>query len=498
MHFSDFVVGNYTLCILRCYFSYCNFQSADINQNQDVSDKEVMECLKIVMAIVAASDFTAEFSGFTKAIFRIFDEDRNGALHVDEIAKVMFDFLLEIHRLVKGVSMHFQMAFLSNRESVHDLLDTFIVQSSENQWSPPISIEDIESYLLDFFTPPKLSHFIKELCAFIPNLDEALESLKDCLLPAYESFRNVTCIIDVQSHSFFEYVAQNNISSTTKMIGKGLECLNNIFDGISQHGDSFTKCIMGLTTFIITKVLDDMPEDNPLKFILIQSSSVKQILDEILTSLAEYLREAGTKKYLEAFLSIFADETGNVDPQQLLAFQVLIEVVIALIDPDEFQCEPQAYDVIKNRLKDSIATLLASLDTNHNCTLTTLEILTFVDKIIQFVLSTFDATIDLFAKTASSIVKPFLTLVFDVKSQIIGGSLEELTFFDISSMALALIMVTGEFRVLQFAMDILGDKKGNIDQEKLVPVCSSLLRMIFGSPPVRMQSAAIFRCVRRT
>jgi hypothetical protein len=445
------------------------------------------------MAVAAANDFVAEFSGLAKAIFRIFDLDGNGSIELEEAASIANQLLREIHRLIIAISTHFQNAFRSNRAAVHEILGEGIGML-RYEMKMPTPIEDLTSLFYTFFTSSDLSEALNWLYNdAIPDPKEAPEELQKFLLPAYESLIVIRALALVQLRSFFtQMIALARDVSTGEFVSTGLQCIQKIFDGVQEHSDKLSICTMDVLMFTIQTIWEEMPSDNPLKFILVDKTIVQNIFDAVLTSVASYLKDTGGKKYLQALSPVFANDSGNIKAHELMALQQLIEVGFAHLDPEAFK-EKCVDEEFASELKSAVSTMIASIDTNQDSFISISEILGFVDKIVQCIISALDATTDMMEAVFISAVKPLLAMLFDVKGQVIGGSRKTLTYTDISSVALAFGMAMGEFRVLQFAMEIIENDEGNVDQETLQAVCFPLFKLFLGSPPARNFSAQFFR-----
>ena len=310
------------------------FRVADVDKNDSVTEAEVVECLQIYMAVAASNDFPSEFSGFAKAIFRVFDLNGDGTLEQGEIAKIVKDLFAEIHRVVKGISTHFQHALKNNQKPVHEMLSKGMgIVMNEVKW--PFPVDELSSDIYSILTGTDLNKILNEFYTSIPGPDEFPEEIRQSALAAYERLTIVRDLADAQLQSFFGQaieVAKNGSIAMEKSVRLGLTCMKNIFDGFSEHSSTLMVCTLKFSMFLIQKILEDMPSENPLKFIVIGEELIKDILNAVMSSVAAYLQEIGMQRYLEALSPVFADEAKNIVGEVLCALHNVTQVVFALFD----------------------------------------------------------------------------------------------------------------------------------------------------------------------
>ena len=97
-------------------------EHTDVDKNNAVTDQEVIDCLKIVISVAAASGFHDEMSSLAKAIFRMFDLNGDGSLELAEVVSIAEDLLVEMHRSAKGILSHFQQVFKTHKEQMNDVV----------------------------------------------------------------------------------------------------------------------------------------------------------------------------------------------------------------------------------------------------------------------------------------------------------------------------------------------------------------------------------------
>ena len=474
------------------------FGVADVDKNESVTEAEVLECLQIYMAVAASNDITSEFSGFAKAIFRVFDLNGDGTLEQEEIAVFATELFAELHRLVKGISTHFQHALKDNRKPIHEMLSKGMgIVMNDVKW--PFPMDELTSELNSVMTGDDLNRILSEFNGSFPGPEEYPEEIQQFARAAYQSLSEIRDLANAQIQNFFSQVievAKDGSMTSEDTVRFGLTCVKQIFEGFGEHSSTLMACVLKIGMFLIQRTLEDMPSENPLKFTVIDEELVKDILNTAVSSVASHLQEVGMQRYLEALSLVFAGEDGCIKGQVLRALHNITGVVFELFDEEGVRSKLEDKKFTEG-LEQSISALLKNFDENENGLLEESEILSFVDKILQFILSAFDATIDFAAKIIMSTVAPVLAFCFDLKVQVIGGSQDVLKMVDLSSVALALGMAMGQHQVIKFALDVIGNESGNVDEKTLQGVCFPLFKLFLGSPPARAVSTQIFRCSRQ-
>ena len=153
------------------------FGVADVDKNESVTEAEVLECLQIYMAVAASNDITSEFSGFAKAIFRVFDLNGDGTLEQEEIAVFATELFAELHRLVKGISTHFQHALKDNRKPIHEMLSKGMgIVMNDVKW--PFPMDELTSELNSVMTGDDLNRILSEFNGSFPGPEEYPEEIQ--------------------------------------------------------------------------------------------------------------------------------------------------------------------------------------------------------------------------------------------------------------------------------------------------------------------------------
>jgi hypothetical protein len=461
----------------------------DVDKNEAVTDEEIIECLKIVIAVAAASGFHEEMSSLAKAIFRIFDLNGDGSLELDEVVSIAEDLLAEMHRSANGILGHFQQAFKTYKEQMDDVVVEWIGDLSNYlQIELPFGVEELATKLYTFLTRDDLSSFIMQLFIF---MEELPKELSEIIEPAFVAMGEIGTLASTQYKTFFSRIMEKACSHAIQIadcVQLSLTCIKPIFDEFEKQENVLSPCLFKLSMYFIRSILKDLPDDNPLKFIVVEKTLLKEILETIETSLCLHIKDVGFEMYFEAMWKVFASGPEEVSTEQIKAIHQVTEFILA-----DFSSDHASTQFDREALKSALSTLVSSLDKNKNLTLESNEIVDFLDKIILFCLSCTDTTVDLMKNVFNAMARPLIAFLFDVKSQIIGGNSDMLVNSDISAVALAVGMAMGEIRVLQFALDMIGDVNGNVDQNHLEAVCFPLFKLFLGSPPARNSTSGVFR-----
>jgi hypothetical protein len=442
------------------------------------------------MAVGTANDFVTEFSDFSKALFRIFDINGNGCMELEEVTHILTDVLVQIHSLFKGVLGHFQLEFFNTKGPVQEVVNQVIeILSDVSSLSIPFAVKDVIAYLNSFYTN-------EDLRSFLVSLHESTtisEELEPILNPGFESLVSIGNTSLGQLQAFMVHIqktAFNDTISTFECVHMGSVCINVIFDAFKKERNTLATCMVDLAMFIIGEILKSTPEENPLKYILVDPDLVQCILNAIVFSVSSNLKETGLKRYLEGLFAVFSgSRISEIKVTELIAVKNLIRAAFANRDAPDFKAKFE-------EAQQAILKLITSLDTDKNSALDSAEITVFVETVIKFLFSWLDVTIDVLKDAICSAVSPVSALILNMKSQIIGGSDLQLIYTEISAVALALGIGMGEFRALNFAMDLIGNNEGNIGQKTLEDLCQPLFKLMLGSPPMRQLSSNFFRYFR--
>ena len=448
----------------------------------------MVECLRIIMAVGTANDFVTEFSEFSKAIFRIFDINGNGCMELAEITRFLTEILVQIHSLLKGVLGHFQQEFFNTKEPLQEVVNQFIeILSDASSLSIPFPVKDVIAYLNSFYTNEDLRSFLESLIEST-TIPEGLEPI---LNPGYESLVSVKNIALGQLQAFLLHIkrtAVNDTISTFECVRMGLVCMNNIFDAFEAERSKLETCMVDMAMLIIGEIRREIDEENPLKFILVEKNLVQNIMNAVIFAVGSNLKETGLRRYLEALFSVFSgSKISDIKVPELIAVQNLIRAAFASKEAPDFKTKFE-------EAQQAILKLITALDSDKNSSLDSAEIMVFVETAIKFIFSWLDVTADVLKDAICSSVSPVSALVLNIKSQIIGGNDLQLIYTEISAVALAIGMAMGEFRALNFAMDLIGNNEGNIGQKSLEDLCQPVFKLILGSPPMRKLSNDFFRC----
>jgi hypothetical protein len=475
------------------FFFRDNFlEYTDVDKNDAVTDEEIIECLKIVIAVAGASGFHEEMSSLAKAVFRIFDLNGDGSLELDEVVSIAKDILAEMHRSTNGILGHFQQAFKNYKEQMDDVVVEWICDLSNYlQIELPFGVEELATKLSTFLTRDDLSSFLMQRFVSSIGLEELPEELSKIFESAFVAMDEIGKVASTQYKTFFSIImekAGSNAIQIADCVELSLACIKPMFDEFEKQANLLSPCLFKFSMYFIRSILDEMPDDNPLKFIVVERTLLKEILHAIETSFCMHIKDVGFKMYFEAMCEVFASGPKEIGAEQVKAIHQVIEFILA-----DFSSDHASTQFDPEELKNALSTLVSSIDKNKNLTLESNEIVDFLDRIILFCLSCTDMTIDLMKAVLNAMARPLLAFFFDVKSQVIGGDSRMLVHSDISAVALAFGMAMGEIRVLQFALDMIGDVNGNVDQNSLEEVCFPLIKLLLGSPPARNSTSGVFR-----
>jgi hypothetical protein len=467
---------------MRCCDPFFFF--IDVNRNGKVLESEVVECLRIFMAVGTANDFVAEFSDFSKAVFRIFDINGNGCMELAEVTHIFTDILVQIHSLLKGVSGHFQQEFFNTKEPLQEVVNQFVeILSDASSLFIPFPVKDVIAYLNSSYTS-------EDLRSFFDGSTTIPEELKPILNPGYLSLESIVNIALGQLQVFLIHIkrtAVNDAISTFECVRMGSVCIKNIFDAFEQERSTLETCMVDMAMFIIGEILKDIDEENPLRFILVDRGLIKNIINAIINAAGSNLQQTGLQRYLEALFAVFSgSRISEIKVPDLIALHKLIQAAFADKEAPDFKIKFE-------EAQQAIVKLITSLDSDKNNSLDLAEIVVFVETVIKFVFSWFDVTADVLKDAICSSVTPVAALILNIKSQIIGGSDDQLIYTEISAVALAIGIAMGEFKALDFAMDLIGNDEGNIDQKSLEDLCQPVFKLLLGSPPMRKLSNDLFR-----
>ena len=456
---------------------------ADVDKNDTVTDEEIIECLKLVIAVAAASSSPDDMSSLAKAIFRIFDLNGNGSLELGEVVSIVKDLLAELHSAAIGILTHFEPAFTTYKAQLNDIVSDWIEDLSKYfQIKLPFPVQDAVTKLCASLANENVDRFIAQSFVSISGLEELPYELRESFEQASAELKEIGHIALQQYKMFFSQIverAHSDVIVVAECVQVYMSCLDPIF-GEFEKRKAFSQCLFQSSTYLIQSLLDAMPSENPMKYIVVENTLVREILDAFAISLGLHIKHFGFRLYFQAVCQIFSSEEEDISLEQVKAIQQVIEFFFTKYsqDDDGEQSDPEG-------LRNALSTLVSSIDKNKDSTLETNEIVDFANRIFLFTLSCIVTTVHLMEKVLTATSSPIIAFLFDVKSQVIGGNRGMLLYSDISAVALAVGMANGEPQALEFALDMIGDSDGDVDQNSLEAVCFPLFKLLLGSPTAR-------------
>jgi Ca2+-binding EF-hand superfamily protein len=492
----------------------------DLDRNGFVSKTEVTEILEIIKELDSDVSPSKRFVNIAHAVFRILDLDSDGKIAAPELSNALKEILDALVEMLIGMLDEFQEIFvdeplkqiverlmqhvqLNNDDSDSRLLmrhmQPFADDESDSQFTDNecdrqdvcsgIPVETILGFVSsviqgrDFFGV--LAGTFGDILSIVS--DDEDENIKQIATTA----NKVMHLFYVQYKEFFSKVdelACDGHCRKEDLISVGAVCLNSVVDSVQQSAVHIQAETMNVLMDNVQVMLASSSEEYPGSLINIDSQLVLNTLSEALGTLYEHMKESGSKKYLEALFNLFdLQNSGTIKSSDLKALACIADAAFMTSDGEDGIRKGE-------EVEHAIEMLIKMVDVDEDGILSKGELIGCAKALVKLVCDLIKNTIVLLDHSIIAAIVPFIIIVLNLKSQMLGGSDTALTHADVCAVVFAVSMSEGEDEIIKYLKGLLVYKEGDVDVQVFENLCYNLVRMfLFWAPEARQYTKSILR-----
>jgi len=407
------------------------FRFFDADRSGSISTEEARACVRTVFLFTDGRLRDIPISDRARVVaesfFRVFDANGNGVIEVSEVHEIISDIISGLVSALISLIDHFEPVLVKEpldfitkvfSKSLRDMLGG---EGGEDPFQVDKLIEAVVGQLPAMVLEPTdetrqqleqtLESSLDKMDQMAPNFRSRLGRIQEC----YDKF-----------FQGFEQRATEGKLSKAACVDLGTDLLLEVYDNFNEVGVSALDNGVGQSLPQIDSALSSMSSMSPnLNSASMDRDLVKEVVLATVASLRFFIKGGGAKRLLTAVFNLL-----DINNDGVMSREELRTLADAIFDLVKQRLNPG----VKDRLISVLKAAFALMDTDSDNQITQEELKAYYAKVLQFAFAYATFMINLWKQLVTGAMRPLLTALFHVKSQMLGGPAEGLALEDLDTL----------------------------------------------------------------